>query len=156
MESRIPQKSFFIFNEIEIPTKFYVNFFEISMFRFPEISNSMLKSEFRFWFWYRNFDFYIGISISTLEFRFGKKSYKTEISTFIEIFSSNRYRYRLKEKGLLTVQCTVGKTFSTKKYFLEFRYRGSKYKSEFRFISIIFIEIPTEIPIEIPIEMRTK
>jgi hypothetical protein len=39
---------FFTFDEIEIPTKFYANFVEISMFRFSEISISMSKSESRF------------------------------------------------------------------------------------------------------------
>jgi hypothetical protein len=45
------------FDEIEIPTKFYPNFAEISIIRFSEILISMSKSEFRFRWQNRNFDF---------------------------------------------------------------------------------------------------
>jgi hypothetical protein len=56
-----PKVIFLTFDEIKIPTNFYPNFVEISMFRFSEISISMSKSVF-------GFDFH-SILLTKLKFR---------------------------------------------------------------------------------------
>jgi hypothetical protein len=72
------ESRYFTFGEIEIPTKFYSNFVEISIFYFPMKSKFqrnyiLILSKFRFRFRNRNFDSYfdfgIGISIPASEFR---------------------------------------------------------------------------------------
>jgi hypothetical protein len=55
----VSRKSFFSFDELEIPTKFYPNFVEISMFQFSEIRfrfKCFDFSKFRFLFQCRNWN----------------------------------------------------------------------------------------------------
>jgi hypothetical protein len=104
-----PRKSFFTFDEIEIPTKFYPNLVEISMFRISKISISMSKSEFRFWFRFRLFTFdeieiptkvhidFVEISMSKSEFRF-RFRHRNSDSDF-DFESEFRFRHRNSEFG---------------------------------------------------------
>jgi hypothetical protein len=143
-----PWKSFFTFDAIEIPTKFYPNFVEISMFRLSEIFISMLKSEFRFRFRFRLFtfakieipmevqtDFEIEIPISTSEcqfwFRFRNRNFDSDIRipTSVQDFKNKCRNF----KASFT---KISQKFSFD-CLSEFRFRPSKSKSKFRLLSII-------------------
>jgi hypothetical protein len=50
-------KVIFTIDDVEIPTKYYPNFVEVSTFRFSEISILMSKSEFRFGLRFLSFTF---------------------------------------------------------------------------------------------------